>query len=494
MDGRKRRTGATRSPHDEGGQHQRRYLDPARLGSRLPPASPHRLRHEGTVPFVPTDGREALQGRHPRRSPRSGRRSGQPSVPARILQKDGSWSRTPCHSTGLCPADEERGSPEDLFGMNVTVESKLMRKDQVTQAFIPREVRDLIREKNRLRRQWQRTLNLASKTEWQDEPRSRWGDFMVRTSETPSEFWRVVRVLKGQRVPVPPIQGARGVAFTTEDTAEAFAETLERQCSPVYEYVDVDRIGRNHRQVRGLLPAEEDDEELIRPTSPEEVKAIVKSFWPTKASGPDGVTYRALKHAPKKFVMHMTNICNAMLRLRHFPSQWKLADVAMIPKPGQSHNWPQNCRPISLLPVMNKIADRIILARLREETDDLDVIPGCQFGFRREHSTTHQVLRLIEHIKEGFNRRECTGAVFLDVAKAFDKVWHQCLLWKMHRAGISKAMVKLPLLSPQEDLPSQAGRTAVHHKDGHSRRAAKVSDLTPAVQHLHQRHPDNRAH
>ncbi|GJQ71225.1 hypothetical protein Trydic_g10968 [Trypoxylus dichotomus] len=45
-----------------------------------------------------------------------------------------------------------------------------------------------------------------------------------------------------------------------------------------------------------------------------------------------------------------------MLRLRHFPSQWKLADVAMIPKPGQSHNWPQNYRPISLLPIMSKIA------------------------------------------------------------------------------------------------------------------------------------------
>ncbi|GJQ80704.1 hypothetical protein Trydic_g20227 [Trypoxylus dichotomus] len=87
---------------------------------------------------------------------------------------------------------------------------------------------------------------------------------------------------------------------------------------------------------------------------------------------------------------------------------------------------------------MSKIADRIILARLREETDDLGVIPGCQFGFRREHSTTHQVLRLVEHIKEGFNRRKCTGAVFLDVAKAFDKVWNQGLLLKMRQAGMSK--------------------------------------------------------
>ncbi|GJQ76029.1 hypothetical protein Trydic_g18082 [Trypoxylus dichotomus] len=96
---------------------------------------------------------------------------------------------------------------------------------------------------------------------------------------------------------------------------------------------------------------------------------------------------------------------------------------------------------ICLLPVMGKIADRIILTRLREETDDLNVIPGCQFGFRREHSTTHQELRLVEHIKESFNRQECTGAIFLNVA--FDKVWHQGLHLKMHRAGISKAMVKL---------------------------------------------------
>ncbi|GJQ66521.1 hypothetical protein Trydic_g4508 [Trypoxylus dichotomus] len=209
-------------------------------------------------------------------------------------------------------------------------------------AFIPREIRDLIREKNRLRRQWQRTLNPSSKAEYNrmarrtkvalDEFRNNhWGDFMVRASETPSEFWRAVKVLKGQRVPVPPIHGARGVAFTTENKVEAFTETLERQCSPVYE--NVDRIGRIHRQVRDVFTAEEDGEP-IRPTSPEEVKAIVKSFRPTKAPGPDGVTYRALKHAPKKFVMHMANICNAMLRLHHFPSQWKLADVAMIPKPG----------------------------------------------------------------------------------------------------------------------------------------------------------------
>ncbi|GJQ73939.1 Desat1 [Trypoxylus dichotomus] len=150
------------------------------------------------------------------------------------------------------------------------------------------------------------------------------------------------------------------------------------------------------------------------------------------------IFFQMAKSKESKRIFSVTHVCGM-----NVTAESKQADVAVIPKPGQSHNWPQNYRPISLLPVMGKIADRIILTRLREETDDLDVIPNCQFGFRREHSTTHQVLRLVEQIKEGFNRRECTGAVFLDVAKAFDKVWHQSLLLKMHRADISKAMVRL---------------------------------------------------
>ncbi|GJQ65424.1 hypothetical protein Trydic_g7532 [Trypoxylus dichotomus] len=189
-------------------------------------------------------------------------------------------------------------------------------------------------------------------------------------------------------------------------------------------------------------------------------------------------------------MMHMTNICNAMLRLRHFPSQWK-QDVVMIPKPGQPHNWPQNYRHISLLPVMGKIADRIILTRLQEETDDLDVIPNCQFRFCRGHSTAHQVLRIVEQIKEGFNRREYTGAVFLDVAKTLDKIWHQGLLLKMHRAGISRAMVRL-IHSFSAKGPSKSSWKDSGPRQGQLQQECR-SDLTPALQHLHQRHPGNRA-
>jgi len=66
-----------------------------------------------------------------------------------------------------------------------------------------------------------------------------------------------------------------------------------------------------------------------------------------------------------------------------------------------------------------------------------------QFGFRSGHSTTHQILRLIEYITEGFNLKQYSGAVFLDATAAFDTVWTTGLLYKMANLTIPPAMIRL---------------------------------------------------
>jgi Reverse transcriptase (RNA-dependent DNA polymerase). len=129
--------------------------------------------------------------------------------------------------------------------------------------------------------------------------------------------------------------------------------------------------------------------------------------------------------------MALLNITNATLRLRHFPTRWKTANIILIPKPNKDHTIPSNYRPISLLPAMSKVVEKIILTRLRTHSQELQVIPDEQFAFRPNHSTELQILRLTEHITAAFNRGQYTGAVFLDVAKAFDTVWHEGLLMKM---------------------------------------------------------------
>lgn len=96
---------------------------------------------------------------------------------------------------------------------------------------------------------------------------------------------------------------------------------------------------------------------------------------------------------------------------------------------------PNSYRPISLLSNMDKLFERIILelldyTYLEHERRNNIIIPE-QFGFRTEHSTVQQILRITENATLGFNTNRNTGMVLLDPEKAFDSVWHDGLLYKL---------------------------------------------------------------
>ncbi|GFS80303.1 probable RNA-directed DNA polymerase from transposon X-element [Trichonephila clavipes] len=121
-----------------------------------------------------------------------------------------------------------------------------------------------------------------------------------------------------------------------------------------------------------------------------------------------------------------------MFKLRYFPNAWKTAVVIPILKPGENPKLAESHRPISLLPILSKLAEKIISTRLNDYLENENILVPEQHGFRPRLSTTHQLLRVVEYIKEGINRNQYTAAVFLDIQKAFDKVWHTGLLLKIN--------------------------------------------------------------
>jgi hypothetical protein len=165
---------------------------------------------------------------------------------------------------------------------------------------------------------------------------------------------------------------------------------------------------------------------------------IISTLNPNKAPGYDNITAVILKQLPRKGQMTLLYILNAILRLNYWPRSFKVAQIIMILKQCKNPANVTSYRPISLLPLISKVVEKLLLNNLIQETNPQTWIPDHQFGFRRAHSTIQQKYRIANIITHALNNKQYCTAVFPDIAQAFDKVWHPGLLYKIKRIFPSK--------------------------------------------------------
>jgi len=102
----------------------------------------------------------------------------------------------------------------------------------------------------------------------------------------------------------------------------------------------------------------------------------------------------------------------------------------MFAKPEKPPDIPTSYRPISLLPYLSKICERLILKRLTPYIFATNLLPSLQFGFRAKHSTIHRAHRVVDAISTSLEKKCYCTSVFLDISQAFDRIWHEGLLYK----------------------------------------------------------------
>ena len=125
---------------------------------------------------------------------------------------------------------------------------------------------------------------------------------------------------------------------------------------------------------------------------------------------------------------------------------WKIANVTPIFKKGDKQLI-KNYRPISLLPICGKILEKIIFNNPYAYLHGNNLITKNQSDFRLGDSTTNQLLYLLDEIHQAFDSTKSleVRAVLLDISKAFDKVWHDGLIFKLEQNGISGNLLRLLL-------------------------------------------------
>ena len=167
-----------------------------------------------------------------------------------------------------------------------------------------------------------------------------------------------------------------------------------------------------------------------------DVESIIKGMTTNKAPGYDKIPVRVIKDSLPAILPAVTDLINSSFQTSVFPNKWKIAEVLPIHKDGD-HELPMNNRPISLLPVLSKICERVAYDQLTAYIQTNNRMSSSQSGCREYHSTETSVLYTTDHILQSIDNKKLSAVVLLDMSKAFDSINHQRLLLRLQHAGAS---------------------------------------------------------
>jgi hypothetical protein len=198
-------------------------------------------------------------------------------------------------------------------------------------------------------------------------------------------------------------------------------------------FVEQAHIDNPDKEIPNIPPSADSINSIL--LSQSEVKDQLSSVDICKANGPDNISNKFIKLIATSLSHPLTILFNRCLSISIFPQIWKGTSIVPIHKKGSVHLC-SNYRPIALTSCLSKKFERCIFKHVYNFFLDNNVISVLQSGFKPGDSTAFQLIDIYNIILQAVDNGKEVRAVFCDISKAFDRVWHKGLLAKLHSCGI----------------------------------------------------------
>ncbi len=260
--------------------------------------------------------------------------------------------------------------------------------------------------------------------------RTHWRNYIskINSQVPPTILWKRIRSIANKQCfePIPALRNDRGELLTSaDDIAQNFSNFYG---SNTYTDTNINTDDIPSPNIGAEDPHNRD-------IQLDEVKEAVKHQRNT-AAGPDQIHATMLKHLNIHQLKHLTLFFNHIWTKNDFPTQWRLAHIIPLRKPGKDATRPESYRPISLTNVLCKILERTVVKRMHNKLAEIEKMDRYQSGFKPGKSTIDSLVLLSQEIQTGYAQKQHTIGVFFDIEKAFDRIRPTSILYALQDLGL----------------------------------------------------------